>query len=243
MNYVFITAAAILVCSLGGAAIGFLFKNISAAVEDAVTGAAAGIMLCAAILCLVVPSLELSAGAFTSAAGIACGAAFISALNRFGSKICGKIGMKGSNEDNLRALAFVLAIAVHHFPEGIAAGVSFGTGDLSDAVSVAGGIAIQNIPEGMIIIPPLLKSGLCRKKAAVIAAASAFAEVLGLAMGSYLISLSQSILPFALAFASGTMLYVIVDDMVPQTHRRKSAALATYALITGFCLMLFLTAI
>ena len=132
----------------------------------------------------------------------------------------------GNDEACRHALLFVAAIAIHHFPEGIAAGVSFGTGNLSDAVTVTSGIAFQNIPEAMIIIPPLLKAGTGKKRAAIVAFISGAVEVAGVFFGYFAITLSRGILPFALAFAAGTMLYVIVDDMVPQTHIRGSGRLS-----------------
>lgn len=241
MNYVFLTALSIALCSFFGAVIGFSFKKIPAPVEDAVNGCAAGIMLSAAILGLVVPSVEFSGdkALYIPTIGMFCGALFLTLINRAGPYITKKMGMTGSDTDsNCRAMLFVLAIAIHHFPEGIAAGVSFGTGDLSDAVTVVSGIAFQNIPEGMIIIPPLLKNGTGKKRAAVIAVISGLVEVLGVFAGYFAITVSKAILPFALAFAAGTMLYVIVDDIVPQTHMRGSGRISTYALIAGFCMML-----
>lgn len=239
--YILITAAAIAVCSFFGAAIGFLFHDIPPELEDALSGAAAGIMLCAAIISLVQPSLELSGSnvLWLPTVGILCGALFLSLINLAGPYLSAKIGMKGTDsESQNRALLFVLAIAIHHFPEGIAAGVSFGTGDMSDALTVVSGIAFQNIPEGMIIIPPMLKNGTGKVRAAVIAVISGLTEVAGAFMGYFAIRISTAILPFALAFAAGTMLYVIVDDLVPQTHMRKSGRLSTYSLLGGFCLML-----
>ena len=241
MNYVFLTALGIALCSFFGAVIGFSFKRIPAGVEDAVNGCAAGIMLSAAILGLIVPSVEFSGdkAVYIPTVGMFCGAAFLTLINRAGPYLTKKLGMTGSDTDsNCRAMLFVLAIAIHHFPEGIAAGVSFGTGDISDAVTVVSGIAFQNIPEGMIIIPPLLKNGTSRKRAAVIAVISGLVEVLGVFTGYFAITVSRAILPFALAFAAGTMLYVIVDDIVPQTHMRGSGKISTYALIAGFCMML-----
>ena len=241
LNYVLLTALGIALCSFFGAVIGFSFKKIPASVEDAVNGCAAGIMLSAAVLGLVVPSVEFSGdkAIYVPTIGMFCGALFLTLINRAGPFITKKMGMTGSDADsNCRAMLFVLAIAIHHFPEGIAAGVSFGTGDISDAVTVVSGIAFQNIPEGMIIIPPLLKNGTGRKRAAVIALISGLVEVLGVFAGYFAISVSKAILPFALAFAAGTMLYVIVDDIVPQTHMRESGRISTYSLIAGFCMML-----
>lgn len=198
-------------------------------------------MLCAAILGLVVPSVRFSGknGAWLPMLGIFSGALFLTVTNLIAPKLCGTIGMtEGDADTRNRALLFVLAIAIHHFPEGIAAGVSFGTGDFGDAVTVAGGIAFQNIPEGMIIIPPLLKTGTPRRRAVTVAVISGLVEVIGVFFGYFAITVSTAILPFALAFAAGTMLYVIVDDMVPQTHIRSNGKLSTYAMLLGFCIML-----
>lgn len=241
MDYALISAAAIALCCAVGAVIGFLFKNIGPTVEDTVNGLAAGIMLCAAVLGLVLPSAEFSGekAAWLPGVGIICGAAFLTLLSRAAPALARKMGMNGGSElSRSRALAFVAAIAVHHFPEGIAAGVSFGTGDLGAAIPVAAGIAFQNIPEAMIIIPPLLSNGAGKRRALVVSVISGMVEVAGVFFGYFAVSLSRAILPFALAFAAGTMLYVIVDDIVPQTHERSAGRLASYAALLGFCLML-----
>lgn len=246
MNFVLLTAFGIALCSAVGAVIGFSFKRIPAQVEDAVNGCAAGIMLCAAILGLIIPSIEFSGdrALWLPTVGIFCGAAFLSLIGRAGPFVTKKMGMTDADvESNCRTMLFVLAIAIHHFPEGIAAGVSFGAGSVGAAVTVVSGIALQNIPEGMIIIPPLLKSGTGKRCAVTIAVISGLTEVIGVFVGYFAITISKAILPFALAFAAGTMLYVIVDDIVPQTHERKSSHLSTYALLAGFCLMLVIDAI
>ena len=137
-----------------------------------------------------------------------------------------------------RPLFFVIAIAIHNLPEGIAAGVSFGTGNTADAITVAGGIALQNIPEGMVIIAPMLASGISSKRTFVIAMMTGVVEVFGTLLGYFAVSISAAILPFALAFAGGTMLYVISDEMIPETHAHGSERGATYSLLAGFCLML-----
>lgn len=241
---VLLTAFGIALCSAVGAVIGFSFKKISAQVEDAVNGCAAGIMLCAAIIGLIIPAIQFSgeSSLWIPTVGIFCGAAFLSLIGRAGPFITKKMGMTDADtESNCRAMLFVLAIAIHHFPEGIAAGVSFGTGSVGDAITVVSGIAFQNIPEGMIIIPPLLKSGTGKRCAVIIAVISGLTEVLGVFAGYFAITVSRAILPFALAFAAGTMLYVIVDDIVPQTHEREGGHLSTYALLAGFCLMLVIS--
>jgi ZIP family zinc transporter len=135
-------------------------------------------------------------------------------------------------------MLFVMAIAIHNLPEGIAAGVGFGSGDVSRAFLIAGGIALQNVPEGMVIIAPMLAAGVRPGKTLFIAMLTGVVEVVGTLIGYFAVSFSTMILPFALAFAGGTMLYVISDEMIPETHSHGSERGATYALLVGFCLML-----
>ena len=131
-----------------------------------------------------------------------------------------------------------MAIAIHNLPEGIAAGVGFGSGDTSGALIIAGGIALQNIPEGMVIIAPMLAAGVSKKRTLLIAALTGLVEVVGTLIGYLVVSISTMILPFALAFAGGTMLYVISDEMIPETHAHGAQCGATYSLLCGFALML-----
>jgi ZIP family zinc transporter len=137
-----------------------------------------------------------------------------------------------------KVLLFVFAIAIHNLPEGIAAGVGFGSGNDAQALIIAGGIALQNIPEGMVIIAPMLSAGVSKKKTLVIALITGLVEVAGTLIGYFAVSIATVILPFALAFAGGTMLYVISDEMIPETHAHGHERGATYALLVGFCLML-----
>ena len=133
---------------------------------------------------------------------------------------------------------FVLAIAIHNFPEGIAAGVGFGTDNVANALMIAGGIALQNIPEGMVIIAPMLSAGVTPKKTFLYASLTGVVEVIGTLLGYFAVQIASVILPFALAFAGGTMLYVISDEMIPETHAHGNERGATYTLLAGFCLML-----
>ena len=137
-----------------------------------------------------------------------------------------------------KVLLFVTAIAIHNLPEGIAAGVSFGTGNNAEALLIAGGIALQNIPEGMVIIGPMLAAGVSPGRTFLCALATGLVEVVGTFLGYFAVSVASAILPFALAFAGGTMLYVISDEMIPETHAHGSERGATYSLLVGFCLML-----
>ena len=142
------------------------------------------------------------------------------------------------NANLSKVLLFVTAIAIHNLPEGLAAGVGFGSGDSTQALLIAGGIALQNIPEGMVIIGPMLAAGVTPKKTFVCALLTGAVEVVGTLIGYFAVSVASVILPFALAFAGGTMLYVISDEMIPETHMHGHQRGATYALLVGFCVML-----
>ena len=142
------------------------------------------------------------------------------------------------NTNLSKVLLFVTAIAIHNLPEGIAAGVGFGSGNAAQALVIAGGIALQNIPEGMVIIGPMLAAGVKPGRTFIIAMLTGVVEIVGTLIGYLAVSVASAILPFALAFAGGTMLYVISDEMIPETHAHGSERGATYALLVGFCLML-----
>ena len=155
-------------------------------------------------------------------------------------KIVGVDTEEHKNNSNLnKVLLFVTAIAIHNLPEGIAAGVGFGSGNDTEALLIAGGIALQNIPEGMVIIGPMLAAGVSPRRTFVCAMATGLVEVLGTLLGYFAVSLASFILPFALAFAGGTMLYVTSDEIIPETHSHGNERGATYALLVGFSLMLF----
>ena len=143
-----------------------------------------------------------------------------------------------SGKDIGKVLLFVIAIGIHNLPEGIAAGVGFGSGDTSKALLIAGGIALQNIPEGIVIIAPMLSVGISPSKTFLCALATGLVEVVGTLLGYFAINVAEMILPFALSFAGGTMLYIISDEMIPETHAHGSHRAATYALIIGFCIMM-----
>ena len=140
-------------------------------------------------------------------------------------------------------MLFVLAIAVHNLPEGMAAGVGFGTGDEIGAFFIAGGIALQNLPEGMVIIAPMLSAGIPPRRTFIIALFTGIIEVIGTFIGYFAVRLSTAMLPFALAFAGGTMLYVISDEMIPETHADGNESGVTLSLLLGFSLMLALDAL
>ena len=243
MTYVLLTALGVGGATLIGAVIGFLFKNISHKFSDITLSFAAGVMLAAAVLGLIIPSLEYGGktGIIITVAGIFSGAFCLNLIDGLVPHLHKLAGIEDEahNNGNLnKVLLFVCAIAIHNLPEGIAAGVGFGSGDISNALLIAGGIALQNIPEGMVIISPMLLAGVSPKKTFLIAAITGLVEVIGTFIGYFAVTVSQAVLPFALAFAGGTMLYVISDEMIPETHAHGSQRGATYALLIGFCVML-----
>ena len=245
MQLVLLTALGVGGATLFGTLLGFLFKNISHKFSDIVLSFAAGVMLSAAVLGLIVPSVEYGGkwGLIITIAGVFCGALCLNLFDRVVPhlhKLSGaeQEGHPEQTERLNKVLLFVTAIAIHNLPEGIAAGVAFGTDNTADALAVAGGIALQNIPEGMVIIGPMLAAGMSRKRTFLCALATGVVEVIGTLLGYFAVSISAAILPFALAFAGGTMLYVISDEMIPETHAHGSQRGATYALLAGFCVML-----
>ena len=250
MTMVLLTALGVGGATVFGALIGFLFKNISHKFSDIVLSFAAGVMLCAAVLGLIVPSyeygMEMNFGIGLSlilcVCGIFSGAFVLNLIDKLVPhlhKLAGGDFEEHKNDDKLgKVLLFVMAIAIHNLPEGIAAGVTFGSGDNLQALVIAGGIALQNIPEGMVIIGPMLASGVSKRRTFIIASITGLIEVVGTFIGYFAVSISMAALPFALAFAGGTMLYVISDEMIPETHAHGEQRGATYALLVGFSLML-----
>ena len=243
MQMVLLTALGVGGATILGSLIGFVFKRISHRFSDIVLSFAAGVMLAAAVLGLILPSIEYG-GKFAvliTVAGIFAGALCLNLIDKLVPhlhKIIGADIEQHSNANLSKVLLFVLDIAIHNLPEGIAAGVGFGSGDTTGALIIAGGIALQNIPEGMVIIGPMLSAGVSARKTFVCAMITGLVEVIGTLIGYFAVSISSAILPFALAFAGGTMLYVISDEMIPETHAHGSERGATYSLLVGFCIML-----
>ena len=244
MQIVLLTAIGVGGATVIGSLIGFIFKKISHKFSDIVLSFAAGVMLSAAILGLILPSVEYGGkyGIIITVAGIFAGALCLNLIDKVVPHLHKLIGtdieQHSGNADLNKVLLFVIAIAIHNLPEGIAAGVGFGSENISEAILIAGGIALQNIPEGMIIIAPMLAAGITPRKTFICALATGLVEVVGTLLGYFAVSIASAILPFALAFAGGTMIYVVSDEMIPETHAHGSERGATYALLVGFCLML-----
>lgn len=244
MEVVLLTALGVGGATVIGAVIGFVFKNISHKFSDIVLAFAAGVMLAAAVIGLILPSVDYGGeyGLLITVAGVFAGAICLNLVDKLVPHLHKPLGGEEEahhgNEKLGKVMLFVLAIAIHNLPEGIAAGVGFGAGNTAETLVIAGGIALQNIPEGMVIISPMLAAGVKPKKTFLYAALTGLVEVVGTLIGYFAVSVASAILPFALAFAGGTMLYVISDEMIPETHAHGSQRGATYALLFGFCLML-----
>lgn len=243
MQIVILTALGVGGATLIGSLIGFIFKGISHRFSDIVLSFAAGVMLAAAVLGLILPSIEYGGkyGIIITVIGIFIGAVCLNLIDKIVPHLHRMIDSDSEEHRNSnlnKVLLFVTAIAIHNLPEGIAAGVGFGSGDNSQALIIAGGIALQNIPEGMVIIAPMLSAGVSPRKTFICAMITGLVEVFGTLIGYFAVSAAAFILPFALAFAGGTMLYVISDEMIPETHAHGSERGATYALLVGFCVML-----
>lgn len=243
MTMVLLTALGVGGATMIGALLGFVFKKITHKMADIVMAFAAGVMLAAAVLGLIIPSVEYGGkyGLLVTVAGIFAGALVITLVDKLVPHLHAMVGTEIEEHHNAelnKVLLFTLAIAIHNLPEGIAAGVSFGSEDVTRALLIAGGIALQNIPEGMIIIAPMLAAGVSRGRTLLIALATGLVEVVGTLIGYFAVSLAGAVLPFGLAFAGGTMLYVVSDEMIFETHSHGSQRAATYALLVGFCVML-----
>ena len=248
MDVVLWTALGVGGATIIGSCIGFLFKNISHKFSDIVLSFAAGVMLAAAVLGLILPAIEYGNAEFggvwgllIAIIGIFVGALSLNLVDKLVPHLHKLMGADTESHKNAnlnKVLLFVMAIAIHNLPEGLAAGVGFGSGNTAQALTIAGGIALQNIPEGMVIIGPMLAAGVSKKKTFLCALITGLVEVVGTLIGYFAVSISSVVLPFALAFAGGTMLYVISDEMIPETHAHGGERGATYALLVGFCFML-----
>ena len=237
---VFLTALAVGGATMLGALGGYCFRGAAdRAGGQTVMAFAAGMMLSAAVAGLILPSLA-GGGPWAfpvTAAGILSGAAFLLLLERLAARMQRLSGLEGgASPRTRRVLLFVAAMAIHNFPEGLAAGVGFGTEDVPRALAIAGGIALQNLPEGMVLIAPMLQAGIPPRRTLALAMSTGAVEIVGTLLGYGTVSLSAAALPFLLAFAGGAMLYLICDDMIPACRGAKN----TCRLLLGFCLMLAL---
>ena len=217
--------------------------------RDALLGFAAGVMLAASFFSLIVPSLEISErtygpGAIPAAiaiGGILLGAGAVALLNKYLPHEHFFQGREGPRSPSLRRVwLFIIAITIHNFPEGLAVGVGFGSGNIPQGLSLAIGIGLQNAPEGLAVAVALMGEGYTKTRAFVIASLTGLIEPVGGLIGAGAVSFAEPLLPWGLVFAAGAMLYVISHEIIPETHRRGFQNEATTGLILGLVLMLFL---
>lgn len=245
MTQVWISATGLCCATLIGSIIGFGIKNLPHKWNDTILGYCAGIMLAASTLGLIVPAYEQSNGIgwLIVTMGVMGGALFLNVLDMLTPHLHTITGLDAEEHRNNhtlnRILLFVMAIAIHKLPEGIAAGVSINGGsDSSWAVTF--GIALQNIPEGMVVIAPLLVAGVSRGRTMMISLGIGLLEIIGVWIGYAMGLASAALLPAMLGFAGGAMLYVTSDEMIPETHAHGYQKQATYALLLGFITLLLL---
>jgi len=246
MSQVWICAAGLALSTIFGSILGFFIKAFPHKWNDAILGYCAGIMLAAATIGLILPAAQ-TAGIekwWLILLGVIAGMAFLSLLDFVTPhlhKITGLDKEEHMNNASLdHILLFVLAIALHKLPEGIAAGVGFNAPSTDNAWTVTFGIALQNIPEGMVVIAPLLIAGVSKIRTFFIALSIAMLEIVGVWMGYALTSISLVLLPGLLAMTGGAMLYVVSDEMIPETHAHGYEQIASYALVLGFVTLVFL---
>lgn len=217
----------------------FFIKQLSDKLLDILLGFSAGVMLAATCFSLIVPAIELS-GPLIVVAGIILGALTLHLIDRFVPHFHPASGPEGPPSKLPKVWLFVVAITIHNFPEGLAVGMSFGTGDIASGLVVAMAIGLQNMPEGLAVALPLLREGYSRGKSFWYATLTGLIEPIGGLLGLVLVSLFVPILPWGLAFAAGAMLFVISDEMIPESHKKGFEREATFGLIGGFILMMFL---
>ena len=224
----------------GAGAIPVLFtRQISDRLLDVMLGFAAGVMLAATSFSLLVPAIDLS-GPLVAVSGLVLGALVLHLVDRFVPHFHPALGAEGPPSKLSRVWLFVLAITIHNFPEGLAVGVSFGGGDVAAGLVIALAIGLQNMPEGLAVALPLLREGYSRRRALWYGTLTGLVEPVGGLLGVAVVSISTPILPWGLSFAAGAMLFVISDEMIPESHSKGFAREATFGLITGFVIMMLL---
>ncbi len=233
MTKVFLAALTVGGATLLGGVIGFLIKRVPKRISELLLCLASGIMLAASVFSLIEPALA-EGGIITASLGVLFGAVFIGLCERVVPSLHFVLGAENKKELS-GVVMFVFAIALHNMPEGIAAGVSLGTDDVSVAISVVCGIAIQNIPEGLVVVPPMLAVGVKPVKAFMVVLLTGATEILGTFLGFFATALFSELMPLFLSFAGGAMLYVLCDEMIPRG--RAEGRLGVYVLMSGFILM------
>ncbi len=236
-----------------GASFVFFFKNMNRAVLDGMLGFTGGVMVAASFWSLLAPAIEMSKGegfmkVIPAATGFLIGAMFLFGLDKTLPHL--HINFKeteGIKSPWQRTTLLVLAITLHNIPEGLAVGVLFGgvaagipEASIAGAVTLAIGIGIQNFPEGIAVSMPLRRMGMSRRKSFMYGQASAIVEPIAGVVGAVAVTFFTPVLPYALAFAAGAMIYVVVEEVIPETQQDKNTDVATLGFIGGFIVMMSL---
>jgi ZIP family zinc transporter len=234
---------------VGAFGIVLMRRRPSPRTEDAMLSAAAGVMLAATFFSLLLPALDRAdvlIGHRLGAVGMVAGGLLLGALglylvHRYVPHEHFLLGKEGPDSKRLeRIWLFVIAITLHNFPEGMAVGVGFGGGDVGNGVSLAIGIGLQNVPEGFAVAISLLSIGYAPRTAFWVAMLTGLVEPVGGAIGAAAVSLAEPLMPAILGVAAGAMLFVISDEIIPETHRRGYETVATFSLLGGFAVMMVL---
>lgn len=238
-----------------GASLVFFFKTMRRSALDGMLGFTGGIMVAASFWSLLAPAIEMTPGdgfekAFPSAVGFAVGALFLYFMDKYIPHLhinFSREEAEGVETKWHKTTLLVLAITLHNIPEGLAVGVLFGGvaegipgATIGAAVALAIGIGIQNFPEGIAVAMPLRRNGVSRKRSFWYGQLSAIVEPIAGVIGALAVIYLQPILPYALAFAAGAMIYVVVEEVIPETQRDKYTDIATLGFIAGFIVMMFL---
>lgn len=238
-----------------GACFVFFFKDMSRRLLDGMLGFTGGVMIAASFWSLLAPSIEMSSGeglikAMPAAIGFALGALFLFGMDRLLPHLhmnFPKERAEGVNVKWHKTILLVLAITLHNIPEGLAVGVLFGgvaagipEASIAGAVTLAMGIGLQNFPEGIAVSMPLRRQGLSRFKSFWYGQLSAIVEPIAGVVGALAVLQMQPVLPYALAFAAGAMVYVVIEEVIPSTQQDKYTDVATLGFISGFIIMMML---
>lgn len=238
-----------------GAALVFLFKGMNRALLDGMLGFTGGVMVAASFWSLLAPGIEMSPGdgfikVIPAVVGFALGALFLFSLDKVLPHL--HINFKESEKEGVKTpwhktTLLVLAITLHNIPEGLAVGVLFGGvaagfegASIGAAVALAIGIGLQNFPEGFAVSMPLRRQGLSKWKSFMYGQSSALVEPIAAVVGAWAVITFQPILPYALSFAAGAMIFVVVEEVIPETQRDKYTDIATLGFIGGFIIMMTL---
>jgi ZIP family zinc transporter len=227
----------------------FFLRRVSPRAQDMMLGFGAGVMLAASFFSLLNPAFEAGAAQFTLPTvaalvvvfGFACGGLLFFGADRLLPHEHFITGPEGADPGNLRRIwLFVIAITIHNMPEGLSVGVGFGSGNIENAFALTLGIGLQNMPEGLVVALALMGEGYRRPKAFWIALLTGLVEPVGGIFGAGVVLVATALLPWMLALAAGAMIYVISDEIIPETHRKGFHKAATGSLMFGFVVMMYL---